>query len=172
VLGRSDFATSRGQWSSVGLSNPRNPITINADLFLFLFRTFSIAILALVMSNNLSRRLPNPDMPKLRRTHKFDLSTLRHLCRDFGVRNIANPNATSSGLHPTKLRNGVPPVHLSHSSVAHTNPLGFRDIAYRNIAILVTMFTGLPPTKLRYGIPRVDPTALMARINGPASSEL
>jgi hypothetical protein len=36
TLGRSDFAPSRIQWSSVGLLNPQNPIAVNAELSFFL----------------------------------------------------------------------------------------------------------------------------------------
>jgi hypothetical protein len=64
TLGRSDFATSLSQWSSVGLSKPRNLTTVNAGLLLSPFRIFPIAFSALAMSNNLSPRLPNPDFLK------------------------------------------------------------------------------------------------------------
>jgi hypothetical protein len=83
------------------LSNPRNPKTVNADLFLFLFGFFLIAISAVAMSSNLSPRLPKPDFPKLRYTHKaltFQRPTSLH--RDFGLRNIANPNAMNFGTSP------------------------------------------------------------------------
>jgi hypothetical protein len=100
TLGRSDFATSRGQWSSVGLSNPRNPTTVNADLSLS-FRDFPIAISALAMSNNLfpDSRIPicrNSDTRAsltFQRLHSIGISEfaisriLMQLFRDFSPRN-------------------------------------------------------------------------------------
>jgi hypothetical protein len=71
-----------------------------------------------------------------------------------------------------KPRNGVPPVHSLTPPVAPQIPLSCRDIAFHDFAIPVAMFTGLPPTKPRYGNPRVNPTALVARIYGPAPPEL
>jgi hypothetical protein len=98
TLGRSDFATSRIQWSSVGLSNPRNPTTVNADLS-FSFRDFPYRDFGTRDVEQLVSRLPNPDMPKLRYTREFDFSTpFTH--RDFGLHNIMNPNAMFSGLLP------------------------------------------------------------------------
>jgi hypothetical protein len=71
ALRRSNFMLSRVRRSSVGLLNPQNLKTINADLSSFLFRIFLIAILAIAMSRNSSPRLPNLDFLKLRYTREL-----------------------------------------------------------------------------------------------------
>jgi hypothetical protein len=128
-------------------------------------------ISALTMSNNLSHRLPNPDMPKLRCMREFDFSTLPQPCRDFGLRGIVNPDAIVSGLLTVKPQNSMPPVH-SLTPVAPHCSLSRRDIAFHDFAILVAMFTGLQPMKPRYGQPRINPMALVARIYSPAPPEI
>jgi hypothetical protein len=106
ILRRSDFALSRIRWSSACLSNLRNPKTVNADPSSFSFGLFLIAISAVAVSSNLFPRFPKPDFLKFRHAHKVDLFNAPLLHRDFGLRNIANPNAKNSELHSTKLRNG------------------------------------------------------------------
>jgi hypothetical protein len=71
ALRRSDFTLSRVRRSSVGLLNPRNPKTVNADLSSFLFGIFLIAISVIAMSRNSSPQLPNLDFPKLRYTREL-----------------------------------------------------------------------------------------------------
>jgi hypothetical protein len=106
-IGLRDFAN---QWSSVGLSNPRNPTTVNADLFLFL-SGFSLSRFR--HSRCRTTCLTDSRIPICRNSDTLASLTFQRpsLHRHFGLRNIANPNANVSGLHPTKLRNGVPPVH-------------------------------------------------------------
>jgi hypothetical protein len=96
ALGGSDFVTSRGQWSSIVPSSPRDPTTVNADLS-FYFRTFLIAISPLAISNNSLHRLPTPDMPKPRSTRELTVQRYLLLHHHFRVRKIANPNAYVSG---------------------------------------------------------------------------
>jgi hypothetical protein len=71
ALRRLDFTLSRVRRLSVGLLNPRNPKTVNADLSFFLFGIFLITISAITMSRNSSPRLPNPDFLKLRYTREL-----------------------------------------------------------------------------------------------------
>jgi hypothetical protein len=123
------------------------------------------------MSKNLSLQLLNLILSKLRYTRKFDFSTPL-LYRDFGLRSIANPDVMSSGLHPMKLQNSVPPFHLPTSLWPHTNPLGFLDIVFHDFVTPVAKFMGLPPVKTQCTYPRVNPTTLMAWIYGPAPPKL
>jgi hypothetical protein len=102
LIGRSDFVISRIQWSSVRSSNPRDPIQVDADLFLYLIGTSPIMILALAMSSHSSYRLSNPDTPITRHAQvdfstslsprrDFDFSISRILMsmfRDFSLRNL------------------------------------------------------------------------------------
>jgi hypothetical protein len=88
------------------VSNLRNPKTVNADPSSFSFGLFLIAISAVAVSSNLFPRFPKPNFLKFRCAHKVDFSTPLYFCRDFGLRDIANPNARDSDLYPTKTRYG------------------------------------------------------------------
>jgi hypothetical protein len=109
TLGRSDFATSRGQWSSVGLSNPRNPTTVNADLFL---SGFSLSRFR--HSRCRTTCFPDSRFPICRNSDTRASLTFQRpsLHRHFGVRNIANPDAMFRDFSP---RNPDMVCHLSTS---------------------------------------------------------
>jgi hypothetical protein len=90
ALRRSDFTLSRIRRSSVGLSNPRNPKTVNADLSSSSSGFSLIVILAVAVSRSFSQRFPKPDFLKFQRAHKIGLSTPLHSIgtSDFAISQI------------------------------------------------------------------------------------
>jgi hypothetical protein len=88
------------------VSNLQNLKRVNADSSSFSFRPFLIMISTIAMSSNLFLRFLKPDCPKFRCSHKVDFSTPLYFYQDFGLHNIANPNAMNLELHSMKLWNG------------------------------------------------------------------
>jgi hypothetical protein len=141
--------------------------------FLFPIGIFLSRFSALAMSNNL---FPTPESRYAETpTHTaltFDFSTVPSpLHRDFGLRNIANPDAMFRDFSP---RNPDKVCHLSThlTPVAPHYPLACRDIAYRDFAIPVAIFLETSTHETPIHDPRVNPTALVAWINGSAPPEL
>jgi hypothetical protein len=109
------FHESGGQVSCLSISD--NPKTINADPFSPCFRVLLIAISAVVMSSNSFPRFPKPDLSKLWCAHKIWPFNGLSLHQDFRLRDIVNPNARNSGLHPTKPWNRQ--QSLTFASIVH-----------------------------------------------------
>jgi hypothetical protein len=156
------------RWS---LESPK-PETVNADLSFFL-SGFSLSRFR--RSRCRETCLPDSRIPICRNSDtlaSFDFSTPLHFCRDFGLRNIANPNAMFSELHPTKLRNSMPPVHLADSCGPTQILLAFGISRFVISRFPLQGLRDFHPRNPDMEYPRVNPTALVAWIYGPTPPEL